>query len=73
MMSLTFRLFTQVSGSDPLGPFVKFSKPKFASFTRHIWNYDQGNYDLPREKAISFDWDYLHRYHTVFSSRRFPR
>ena len=28
-------------------------------FTRHIWNYDQGNYDLLRNKATSFDWDYV--------------
>ena len=28
----------------------KFSKPKFVSFTRHIWNYDQGNYDLLRNR-----------------------
>ena len=30
-----------------------------SSFTRHIWNYDQGNYDLLRNKATSFDWDYV--------------
>ena len=35
------------------------SKPKFVSFTRHIWNNDQGNYDLIRNKATSFYWDYV--------------
>ena len=28
----------------------------FISFTGRIWNYDQGNYDLLRNKAASFDW-----------------
>ena len=43
----------------PIYGIFKFSKPKFVSFTRHIWNYDQGNYDLLRNKATSFDWDYV--------------
>ena len=48
----------------PIYGIFKFSKsrkekPKFVSFTRHIWNYDQGNYDLLRSKATSFDWDYV--------------
>ena len=42
----------------PIYGIFQFSKPKFVSFTRHIWNYDQGNYDLLRYKATSFDWDY---------------
>ena len=26
---------------------------------RHIWNYEQGNYILLREKASTFDWNSL--------------
>ncbi|MES9992837.1 MAG: reverse transcriptase domain-containing protein, partial [Candidatus Thiodiazotropha sp.] len=43
----------------PIYGIFKFSKPKFTSFTRHIWIYDQGNYDLLRNKASSFDWDQI--------------
>ena len=31
MMSLTFGLFTQVSGSGPLGPLVDLHSPSFVS------------------------------------------
>ena len=41
----------------PIYGIFKFSKPKFVSFTRHIWNYDQGKYELLHNKATSFDWD----------------
>ena len=41
----------------PIYGIFKFSKPKFVSFTRHIWNYDQGNYELLHNKATSLDWD----------------
>ena len=41
----------------PIYGIFKFSKPKFVSFTRHIWNYDQGNFELLRNKATSFNWD----------------
>ncbi|MES9993745.1 MAG: hypothetical protein ABW098_17480, partial [Candidatus Thiodiazotropha sp.] len=41
----------------PIFGIFKFSKPKLISITRHIWNYDQGNYNLLRNKAASFDWD----------------
>ena len=41
----------------PIYGIFKFSKPKFVSFTRHIWHYDRGNYDLMRNKTASFDWD----------------
>ncbi|MEW8548396.1 MAG: endonuclease/exonuclease/phosphatase family protein, partial [Candidatus Thiodiazotropha sp.] len=41
----------------PIYGIFKFSKPKFASFTRHIWSYDRGNYDLLRNRAAYFDWD----------------
>ena len=30
----------------PIYGIFKFSKPKFVSFTRHIWHYDRGNYDF---------------------------
>ena len=43
----------------PIYGILKFSKPKFTSFTRHIWYYDQGNYELLHDKATSFDWDYI--------------
>ena len=43
----------------PIYGIFKFSKPKFVSFSRHIWNYDQGNYELLRNKATSFNWDSL--------------
>ena len=41
----------------PIYGIFKFSKPKFVSFTRHVWHYDRGNYDLMRNKTASFDWD----------------
>ena len=41
----------------PIYGIFRFSKPKFVSFTRHIWNYDQGNYELLRNKATFFNWD----------------
>ena len=36
-----------------------FSKPKSKSFTRHIWKYDQGSYNLLRNKAASADGESL--------------
>ena len=24
-----------------------------------MWNYDQGNYDIVRDKATSFEWDHI--------------
>ena len=43
----------------PIYGILKFSKPKFTSFTRHIWYYDQDNYELLHDTATSFDWDYI--------------
>ena len=43
----------------PIYGIFKFSKPKFISFTRHIWQYDQGNYELLHNKAALFDWDHI--------------
>lgn len=44
----------------PVYGIFKFSKPKLKSFTRHIWKYDQGDYDLLRTKATSTDWGSLY-------------
>ena len=40
----------------PVFGILNFSKPKRKSFTRHIWRYDQGNYNLLREKISNADW-----------------
>ena len=41
----------------PVFGIYNFSKPKSKSFTRHIWKYDQGDYNLLRNKAVSTDWE----------------
>ena len=38
---------------------LNFTKPECKAFTRDVWIYDQGNYDLLREKASETDWDSL--------------
>ena len=43
----------------PIFGILNFSKPKSKSFTRHIWSYDLGDYDLLREKASLTDWNSL--------------
>ena len=43
----------------PIYGIFKFSKPKVQTFMRHIWSYEQGDYDLFREKASTFDWTSL--------------
>ena len=43
----------------PVFGILKFTKPKKKSFTRHIYNYNNGNFDLLRDKASSFDLDTL--------------
>ena len=40
----------------PVFGLVKFSKPKVQSYTRHIWNYDQGDFQLLRTKAAETGW-----------------
>ena len=40
----------------PIFGLLKFSKPKIKSFTRHVWYYGQGNYELLRAKAAETDW-----------------
>ena len=47
----------EIRNHCPIYGIFKFSKPKFVSFSRYIWNYDQGNYELLHNKATSFNWD----------------
>ena len=44
----------------PIYGISKFSTAKLKSYTRLIWYYEQGNYDLLRSKAAAADWDSLH-------------
>ena len=58
----------------PVFGLVKFSKPKVKSYTRHIWNYDQGDFQLLRTKTAETDWaslrdDNLDTYTTNISNR----
>ncbi|MCG7870185.1 MAG: hypothetical protein JAY74_27935 [Candidatus Thiodiazotropha taylori] len=43
----------------PVYGILKFSKPKFKTFLRHVWYYDRGNFDLLRDKASNLDWESL--------------
>ena len=43
----------------PVFGILKFSKPKRRVITRHIWLFEQGNYDLLRRKTLETDWDSL--------------
>ena len=43
----------------PVYGILKFSKPKFKTFLRHVWYYDRGNFNLLREKATTMDWESL--------------
>ena len=43
----------------PVFGILKFVKPKSKVFERHTWSYNNGNYDLLREKASSVNWDSL--------------
>ena len=43
----------------PIFGIYNFSKPKSKSFTRHIWKYNQGEYNLLCNKAASTDWESL--------------
>ena len=38
---------------------LKYYKPKFKTFLRHVWYYDRGNFNLLREKATTLDWESL--------------
>ena len=43
----------------PIFGIFKFSKHRCKSFTRHMWNYDQGDYNRMREKASAIPWEDL--------------
>ena len=43
----------------PIFGLLKFQKTKVKSYTRQIWNYALGNYDLLRAKASETGWDSL--------------
>lgn len=41
----------------PIVAFLKFTKPRVASLKRHIYLYDQGDYDSLRSAVADTDWD----------------
>ena len=41
----------------PVYGIFKFSKHTRKSFTRHIWSFDQGDYDSLKTKVSNTDWD----------------
>ena len=41
----------------PIYGIFKFSKPKFKTFSRHVWYYERGNFNFLRDKASLFDWE----------------
>ena len=43
----------------PVYCILNFSKPKSKSYQRQTWSYDQGNYNVLRQKASATDWDTL--------------
>ena len=43
----------------PVFGILKFSKPKLKAFKWQIWSYNNGNYDLLRNKALTTDWESL--------------
>ena len=43
----------------PVFGILKYVKPKTKAFTRHIYSYDKGNFNLLREKGALVDWNYL--------------
>ena len=49
----------QMRYHGPIFGILKFSKPKSKSFSRHIWDYNNGDYNLLREKASQMDWESL--------------
>ena len=50
-------LDTTVRYHCPVFAVFKFQKPKFKSFQRRIWKYEDGNYDELRNKFLNFDWE----------------
>ena len=43
----------------PIYGIFKFSKLKLQCYKRHIWSYNQGDYNLLRAKAAATDWETL--------------
>ena len=43
----------------PVFGILKYVKPKTKIFTRHIYSYNKGKFNLLREKATSVDWNSL--------------
>ena len=43
----------------PISGVFKYTKTSKKSFTRRIWSYDRGDYDLLRTKIANTDWDSL--------------
>ena len=54
-------LIQEVRYHCPVFGILKYVKPKtnFKTFTRHIYSYNKGNFNLLREKATSVDWNSL--------------
>ena len=44
----------------PVFAIFKFTKPKTASFSRHVWLYDAADFDLLRQECNSFDWNFIY-------------
>ena len=49
----------QIRYHSPAFGILKHQKSKAPSYKRTIWKYDQGNYDLLRQKFNSVNWDSL--------------
>ena len=58
-MKKIFFLHQELRYHCPVFGILKFSKPKVKAFKRHTWNYNNGDYDLLRNKALNIDWDSL--------------
>ncbi|MCG7868583.1 MAG: endonuclease/exonuclease/phosphatase family protein [Candidatus Thiodiazotropha taylori] len=43
----------------PIYGIFKFSKPRVKTFSRHVWYYERGNFNLFRDKASTLDWESL--------------
>ena len=54
----------------PIYSMFEFSKPKQNTYTRHIWSYDRGNYELLRQKTSNTDWNSLHDTNIHFYSQK---
>ena len=52
----------------PVYGILNFSKPKSKSYQRQTWSYDQGNYNVLRQKASTTDWDTLREQFLLFST-----